>query len=331
MTIRSSGLVDIGAEEDVARRPAGPCRRVRRERARESRPSSDRPVAGDRRRDEEQELVDEPGARGTRPRSSARPRAAATARPPRRARRARPRAARRRSSSAEPAGSGPRPNASRRGWRGGVDAARGQLRIVGAHGAHPDRRPRPRLRAARGRAGGSPRPRPSASRARSRGRRAWRPASASRRAGRSRSSVATPRSARAPRTSRRARPRRPARAAARARRRPPGSGRASRRRPARLRQRATASVQGGVVPWWAHGSIVTYRVAPLARSPAASSATTSACGPPRRSCQPSPTTSPPGATTTAPTTGFGCVVAAAALGELERALQAQASAWTSRR
>src|SRR5713226_2212834 len=41
-----------------------------------------------------------------------------------------------------------------------------------------------------------------------------------------------------------------------------------------------ASVHGGVLPWCAHGSRFTTRVAPRARSPAASSATTSACGPP---------------------------------------------------
>jgi hypothetical protein len=37
-----------------------------------------------------------------------------------------------------------------------------------------------------------------------------------------------------------------------------------------------ACVQGGVRPWWLHGSNVTYIVPPLADSPAASSATTSA-------------------------------------------------------
>src|SRR6187431_1925860 len=68
-----------------------------------------------------------------------------------------------------------------------------------------------------------------------------------------------------------------------------------------------ASTQGGVRPWCAQGSSVTKRVPPRARSPAASRATTSACGPPARSCQPSPTTSSP-ATITAPTTGFGRVV-----------------------
>src|SRR4051794_4947389 len=41
-----------------------------------------------------------------------------------------------------------------------------------------------------------------------------------------------------------------------------------------------ASVHGGVLPWWQHGSSETYSVAPRAASPAARSALTSACGPP---------------------------------------------------
>src|SRR6266704_2344699 len=41
-----------------------------------------------------------------------------------------------------------------------------------------------------------------------------------------------------------------------------------------------ASAQGGVLPWCAHGSRFTTSVAPRARAPAASSATTSAWGPP---------------------------------------------------
>ena len=44
-----------------------------------------------------------------------------------------------RSSSSEPSGSGPRPNASRRGWLGASTSARGQLRIVRPNRAHPDR------------------------------------------------------------------------------------------------------------------------------------------------------------------------------------------------
>ena len=82
------------------------------------------------------------------------------------------------------------------------------------------------------------------------------------------------------------------------------------------------SVHGGVVPQCAHGSIVTKSVAPRARSPAASSATTSPCRPPG-SVTPSPTISP-SRTTTAPTVGFGYARPAAAAGELERALEAHA-------
>ena len=39
-------------------------------------------------------------------------------------------------------------------------------------------------------------------------------------------------------------------------------------------------MHGGVVPWWLQGSIVTYTVAPRARSPAAARATASPCRPP---------------------------------------------------
>ena len=57
---------------------------------------------------------------------------------------------------------------------------------------------------------------------------------------------------------------------------------------------SSASVHGPVRPVWAQGSRVTTTVPPRARSPAAASATTSACGPPARSCRPSPTTAPSG-------------------------------------
>ncbi len=63
------------------------------------------------------------------------------------------------------------------------------------------------------------------------------------------------------------------------------------------------STHGGVVPQCAQGSIVANSVAPRARSPAASSATISACRPPV-SVAPSPTTTP-SRTTTAPIVGFG--------------------------
>ena len=66
-----------------------------------------------------------------------------------------------------------------------------------------------------------------------------------------------------------------------------------------------ASVHGGVLPSWQHGSSDTYSVAPLrSATPHASIALTSACTPPNCSCQPSPSTSPSRATT-APTTGLG--------------------------
>src|SRR5690606_13574607 len=66
-----------------------------------------------------------------------------------------------------------------------------------------------------------------------------------------------------------------------------------------------AAAHGGVLPWCAHGSRVLYSVAPRARSPAAASATASACGSPYCACQPSAITSP-SRTTTAPTSGLGC-------------------------
>ena len=54
-----------------------------------------------------------------------------------------------------------------------------------------------------------------------------------------------------------------------------------------------ASVQGGVLPSWQHGSSDTYSVASLRSArPHASIALTSACAPPNCSCQPSPSTSP---------------------------------------
>lgn len=69
---------------------------------------------------------------------------------------------------------------------------------------------------------------------------------------------------------------------------------------------------GGVLPWCAHGSKVTYAVPPRALWPAARSAKTSACGLPACGWSPSPTTisfspSSPLATITQPTAGFGSV------------------------
>ncbi len=66
----------------------------------------------------------------------------------------------------------------------------------------------------------------------------------------------------------------------------------------------TASVQGGVLPWWQQGSSVTYSVAPRADSRQAAKAFRSACGPPQRSCHPCPMMRP-SRTTTAPTSGLG--------------------------
>src|SRR5207249_9586966 len=65
-----------------------------------------------------------------------------------------------------------------------------------------------------------------------------------------------------------------------------------------------ASVHGGVLPWCAQGSRVTTSVAPRAWSPAATSAFSSAWGPPNSACHPSATMSWP-RNTTAPTMGFG--------------------------
>ena len=104
-----------------------------------SSPETPRARAGERRRDEEQQLVDEAGARRRRWRASGRPRGAATARPARRAARARPRAGRSSSSSSEPSGSGPLTEREAPRLPLGADVARGQLRVVGAHRAHADR------------------------------------------------------------------------------------------------------------------------------------------------------------------------------------------------
>ena len=67
-----------------------------------------------------------------------------------------------------------------------------------------------------------------------------------------------------------------------------------------------ASVQGGVLPQWQHGSSVTYRVLPAGSSAHAASASRSAWGWPHAVCQPSPMMRP-SFTITAPTSGFGLV------------------------
>ena len=69
----------------------------------------------------------------------------------------------------------------------------------------------------------------------------------------------------------------------------------------------SASVHGGVLPWWSQGSSVTYAVAPRARSPACCSATTSACGPPGTVRSRPRRRSRRRATMTQPTAGQGAV------------------------
>src|SRR4030067_97540 len=66
----------------------------------------------------------------------------------------------------------------------------------------------------------------------------------------------------------------------------------------------TASVQGGVLPKWQHGSRFRYSVPPLAALPASFSALTSAWAPPDILWYPCPTILP-FLTTTAPTIGLG--------------------------
>ena len=134
-----------------------------------SAPSACGPAPARRRRDEHEQLVDEVGREERGCRGSARLRAAASARRPGRAPAARPRAAPLRSSSSDPSGSGPRPNARRRGCS---TAPTSRAVSAGRPRAPCPCRPRPRPRppAARARGGGSPRRRPSASRAPSRAR-----------------------------------------------------------------------------------------------------------------------------------------------------------------
>ena len=68
---------------------------------------------------------------------------------------------------------------------------------------------------------------------------------------------------------------------------------------------SSASVQGPVRPVWSQGSRVTTAVAPRAASPAAASASTSACGLPAPRWKPSPTSVPDGSSRTQPTRGLG--------------------------
>src|SRR3989344_9526264 len=72
------------------------------------------------------------------------------------------------------------------------------------------------------------------------------------------------------------------------------------------RARTIRSTHGGVLPQWLQGSRFTYRVAPLACTPAAASASTSAWTDPALLWYARPTTRPR-FTTTAPTIGLGNV------------------------
>ena len=303
---------------DRSRRPA--CEPLRAERA----PAPPRPRASGATKSEQ--LVDEPGAQERRRERRAaleQQRLHALLREPRAARLERPReelelGALRAAARAE----GEPPRLPR-----GVDVARVEARVVGAHGAHPDRDRVGRARAARARGGGSPRRRPSAipgdgqpaverrpppCRSRTGGRCATqvRHASFWRRARRARSPSASSTS-----TPRLAKP-------LRARRRPPPG--SDRRRPTTTRATPaarTASAHGGVA------AVVRARLErdverrparPLAgrleRDDLARAARLAArASPPPRPRRPR--------TTTAPTIGFGLGRPAAALGELERALE----------
>ena len=146
---RDSGLVDIGLSSTssphlLAREPC-------------SRPGSARPPAragpspAERRRDEDEQLVDEVGARGTRSRASARPRAAATARPRPRARASSSSSGPRRSSSSSPPAAG-RARTRAAAAAAALDVAR--VERAARRRARCPCRPRPRRtpRAARARA-----------------------------------------------------------------------------------------------------------------------------------------------------------------------------------
>ena len=109
------GLVQVRLEQHVIAEPA--CGEVEQRPRRGEIAEEPRPGARQRRRQVDEQLVDEALPRGTPWRASGRPRGGATARLRRRARRARPASAPERSSSSDSGGSGPRPKASRRGWR----------------------------------------------------------------------------------------------------------------------------------------------------------------------------------------------------------------------
>ena len=121
-----SGLVDVGAEQHVWRRPAAPSGGASSTGAGE-RAEQPRPVAGDRRRDEEQQLVDEVRARGTRSRASGRPRAAATGRLP---------------PPSRPSSSSSGPGAARARSRPGAGRGRTRAAAAGARRRRRARQPR---------------------------------------------------------------------------------------------------------------------------------------------------------------------------------------------
>ena len=157
-SVRGSGLVDIGVSSTSS--PTGSRQAVQRlGRGRASR--QPRALAGERRRDEHEQLVDEVVARGTRPRASGRLRAGATARRRRPSAAARPRAARCGARAPSPPAAGRGRTRAAAAARAAPHVARASsARVVRPHRAHPDRdrvRPRPQLvHAAAARLAGDP-------------------------------------------------------------------------------------------------------------------------------------------------------------------------------
>ena len=268
-------------------------------------------AAGEHRRDEDEQPVDEAvgeeGGRDRRP-TLEEERLGSLAR---RARPAPRRAGRLRSSRSEPGGSGPRPKARRRGWRTHRDVPHVETRCVGAHRAHPhadrvDRRAE-LVDAPAGLLAGHP----AAARDDHPAVERDRELEGHVRARRARPTSATPRSAVVasrqveqldldPGAAKRARLRLAPRRSGR------GNAATTRAMPAAT----IRSTHGGVRPWCAQGSIVTWSVAPRAASPAASSATISACRPPAGSVTPSPSVLPSALRRRRPPSGSGTAAAA---------------------